>query len=247
MTSTPDIDVRDLDSVRAAGKRSDGANVVLGDDWVAPDSIVEKEMQRDRERRGIISIKRSPIARKIIMFNLIALMVLVAGVLYLNPSRDSLAYQRATTLVSEARLVAEVIEAEIPGTAPVNMFTGDGIDIVETLAAIELRNGVEALVFEPGGTLMASKTGALPTEMEVDGLSRNMGGTVLTDFLNSVWDTIALVLSPTQPDQVAGTTAERVFPIVDGALQGRTLVRSVRDQNDSTILWWRHPFSKARG
>ena len=110
MSSTSDIDVRDLKSVRAAaGRSSDSTDLVLGDDWVAPDSHVDREMRINRENRGFISINRSPLARKIVMFNLIALMVLVAGVLYMNPSRDSLAYQRATTMVSEARLVADVI------------------------------------------------------------------------------------------------------------------------------------------
>jgi len=41
------------------------------------------------------------IARKIITFNLIAMMLLIAGVLYITSSRDNLAYQRATGLVAE--------------------------------------------------------------------------------------------------------------------------------------------------
>ena len=69
-------------------------DVVLGDDWVAPDSVAE-EMRARRERRGFFSLRDSPLTRKIITFNLIALIVLVAGILYLNSSRDSLAVQRA--------------------------------------------------------------------------------------------------------------------------------------------------------
>ncbi len=238
MSATSDIDVRSLESVRAAKRATDPTDVVLGDDWVAPDSTVDREMRIDRENRGFISVNRSPLARKIVMFNLIALMILVAGVLYLNPSRDSLAYQRATTLVSEARLVADVIEAEMPQTAPVNFQTGDGIDIVETVADIELRQGVELLVFDPRGTLIAEMTGDQPlTGAEIDGLNRTLGSTVLTDFLNRIWDGISsLQTSAPLPENVPSTTAERVFPLVASAIDGTTKVRSLSNAEGKTIF-----------
>ena len=66
-----------------------------------------------RERRGLFSLRASPLTRKIITFNLIALNVLVAGILYLNSSRDSLAVQRAASLVSEAELIADVFEVQL--------------------------------------------------------------------------------------------------------------------------------------
>ena len=76
-------------------------DVVLGDDWVAPDAAGPDEMRARRERRGLFSLRASPLTRKIITFNLIALNVLIAGILYLNSSRDSLAIQRAGSLVSD--------------------------------------------------------------------------------------------------------------------------------------------------
>lgn len=66
-------------------------DVVFGDDWVAPDKSGTDEVRARRERRGLFSLRASPLTRKIITFNLIALNVLVAGILYLNSSRDSLA------------------------------------------------------------------------------------------------------------------------------------------------------------
>ncbi|MGB1389570.1 MAG: histidine kinase, partial [Paracoccaceae bacterium] len=38
-------------------------DVVLGDDWVAPESTVEKEMRVKRARRGLLSLKASPLTR----------------------------------------------------------------------------------------------------------------------------------------------------------------------------------------
>ena len=94
--------MRDTDTV------SDGADVVLGEDWADPQSSVDVELRDSRRRRKAISVNRSPLARKIITFNLLGLVVLVAGVLYLNPVRDSLVAQRERALVSTAELLAEV-------------------------------------------------------------------------------------------------------------------------------------------
>ena len=94
-------------------------DLVLGDDWVNPQTEGDAAARAKRRSRGFISIKRSPLARKIITFNLLALIVLVAGVLWLNPVRDNLVLQREAGLVSEARLIADVFEAQLPSGAPV--------------------------------------------------------------------------------------------------------------------------------
>ena len=122
--------------VRRAESRE--GDVVLGEDWVAPDATAPDEIRATRERRGLLSLRASPLTRKIITFNLIALNVLVAGILYLNSSRDTLALQRAASLVSEAELIADVIEAQLPSGAPVNFATGDGVDLDATLDGLDL-------------------------------------------------------------------------------------------------------------
>ena len=127
MTAAPKIDVRDLNSVRRAaheGGRETREGVVLGEDWVSPETS-----DQPRRRPRLVRLNRSPLARKIITFNLIALLLLVAGMLYLTPSRDNLAFQRASSLVSQAELVADLFEVQLPGTAPVDLMTGDGIDV----------------------------------------------------------------------------------------------------------------------
>ena len=88
------------DTASSSAPRS--GDVVLGDDWVVPDSTVADELKVRRARRNFFSLKGSPLTRKIIMFNLIALIILAAGILYLNGTRDSLVLQRARALVGEA-------------------------------------------------------------------------------------------------------------------------------------------------
>ena len=105
-------------------------DIVLGDDWIAPNNAAPEEMRARRERRGVFSLRTSPLTRKIITFNLIALNVLVAGILYLNSSRDSLAVQRASALVSESELIANVFEAQLPSGADADSIdSGAGLEM----------------------------------------------------------------------------------------------------------------------
>lgn len=162
------------------------ADVVLGDDWVAPDSTVEKELQASRARRGLFSLNRSPLTRKIITFNLIALNVLVAGILYLNSSRDTLAVQKANAMQSEVELVADVFEAQLPQGAPVSLGSGDGIDVAETLRGVDLRAGIEVLIYDSANFLVGEATGTVPPAIEIQ--SRGEGShTVISDFLATLW------------------------------------------------------------
>lgn len=97
-------------------------DVVLGEDWVAPKGLVEDELRVRRERRGTLGLNKSPLARKIVTFNLLALVILVAGVLYLNPFRDSLVLQREQGLFFEAQLVADVFEAQLEAAGQAQRF-----------------------------------------------------------------------------------------------------------------------------
>jgi two-component system sensor histidine kinase ChvG len=123
-------------------------DVVIDKDWVAGKSTSQSESLGKSALWGRISMRASPLTRKIITFNLIALNVLVAGVLYLNSTRNSLSLQRISTLVTQAELIADVMEAQLPSGAPVNLATGDGIDVEATLAGLDVRLGYEVFVFD---------------------------------------------------------------------------------------------------
>jgi two-component system sensor histidine kinase ChvG len=200
-------------------------DVVLGEDWVAPDSSGVGEMRATRERRGIMSLRGSPLTRKIITFNLIALNILVAGILYLNASRDSLALQRAASLVSEAELIADVIEAQLPQGAPINLATGDGVDVVSTLDGLDLRSGIEVFVFDTASTLIANTEGRLATE----DVSGGVGGTTfLTDGLSWLWSKISAVFSPPAVlDQKE--LSEKIRPLIAQSLEDGTHIRNEID------------------
>ena len=196
-----------------AGRDGD---VVLGDDWVTPDSAAPDEIRVKRERRGLFSLRSSPLTRKIITFNLIALSVLVAGILYLNSSRDSLALQRAAALVSETELIADVIEAQLPTGAPVNLTTGDGVDVAATLEGLDLRGGIEVFVYDPAETLVARTAGSL-TVAEALAASEAGERTLLNDGLNWLWERVSapfgtneVTASPPLEEQLRGMVGTSV-------------------------------------
>ena len=63
--------------VRDTDMSNDGTDVVLGEDWVDPESSADAQLRARRARKKSISVNRSPLARKIITFNLLGLVVLI--------------------------------------------------------------------------------------------------------------------------------------------------------------------------
>ena len=98
------------------------------------------------------SLRRSPLARRIVAYNLVALALLVAGVLYLDPFRDGLVIQRERALVVEAQLIAATLGARLEA----NPEGG----AAEALRGVALPGDVDLEVFDAQGTLLAASTGA---------------------------------------------------------------------------------------
>lgn len=197
MTVAPKIDVRDLKSVRDAARGGD--NVVLGDDFVAPQQ--DDFMTHRRKRRGMFHLRKSPLARKIITYNLLALIIVVAGVLYLNPARDNLAFQRGSALVNEVELIADVFEAQLPVSAPVNLMSGDGADARITLENLDLRGGVDVYLLDTQGNLIHRRADTTSDDAPIPGLALEDRGVFLTRALNNLWSNAVGVFRTEMPLQ----------------------------------------------
>jgi two-component system sensor histidine kinase ChvG len=225
------------------GRRPDG-EVVLGEDWDRPAGTLESELVSARERRGMISLNRSPLARKIIVFNMLAILVLVAGVLFLNPSRDSLVTQREKALVVEAQLIADIFEASLPSTATASLSSADDVDVAAVLAAIDLPAGVEVHVFDDTQTLLAETTAAARPAGTVRGLQETTDRTnIITSLLNWVWDRIASVVASNRSPVVIAPTAQVAFEMVQEIGRGETLIRG-REAETGTVYTVVTPIGK---
>jgi len=216
------IDVRDQ-SV------SDDDGVVLGDDFVAPENVVDDEVRIRRERRGYLSRGGVSLTRKIITFNLIALNVLAAGILYLNASRDGLAERYADNLTAETELIANVFAANLPVAAPVSLITGDGLDVDRTLDRLTLRPGTEVYVFDTEARL-AGKTVRDPVP------DTNREPTYITDAISWAWDRISAPFSAGSENRTVPSTEEQVRAMVAPTLREGTRVSRGRVEEARSFL-----------
>ncbi len=219
--------MRDMGPARQDQDRTgarDDDDVVLGDDFVVPDDVVEQELRARREGRGFLALRKSSLTRKIVTFNLIALNILAAGILYLNSSRDNLALQRVDRLASEAELIADVFEAQLPAGAPANLTTGDGIDVAETLAGLDLPAGLQVLVFDPTGAVAGQTKGPPPPAPEPE-------TTWISDALIWFWGVLSAPFDPATEEAPPPPLREQVREMVAPTLsEGRQVATDARSE-----------------
>jgi two-component system sensor histidine kinase ChvG len=201
------------------------AEVVLGDDWIRPEGNADREARAQAGGRSWMTINRSPLARKIVTFNLLALVVLAVGVLTLNPFRDSLVAQHERGLIAQAALIADVIEARVP-VDQAGGLSAAVTDWPALLRSLEVDPAVQVFVYDRGGRLLASTVGLQDRRVApVGGLDVRQPPTPISNFLNGIWDGMsglfglaeAPTLDPPGPEGM-------VLQLLDGALKGETQV-----------------------
>ena len=211
-------------------------DVVLGDDWVIPQDPDSAELREERSRRSLFSLRGSPLARRIITFNVIALVLLVAGLLYLDDTRKERVQQTAKNLIGDAQLVSNVFETQLrqPG-----VVGAGGLDVRDTLSGLSLPEGGEVFVYDGSGTLIGWTRGASPlsdlpsllrSDSDVQG-----GGTLISDALTAVWNGVSSIFSGNSTE-AAPTLAQRVQDMVPQALGGGLTVQAVQDDTGATVI-----------
>ncbi|QYZ69685.1 sensor histidine kinase [Neotabrizicola shimadae] len=200
-------------------------DVLLGEDWVSPEVSVDPDLLERRGRGSFVSLNRSPLARKIVIFNLMALVVMVVGVLFLNPFKDSLVLQREQALVTEARLLADVVAARSAGALP-------GADMASALEGANIGPGVEVFLFDKSGQMVATGIGAQQAA-KPEGDQRS---TVITDFLNAVWNGVSSLISTTDIATVKYDARANATALFQDAKAGETTARTSRDSEGGTLF-----------
>ncbi|MBF9027779.1 histidine kinase [Rhodobacterales bacterium FZCC0188] len=217
MTLTSDFSTAD-----PSGRDTPRSEVVLGEDWEKPEIVVEQELRAVRDRRSVFALNRSPLARKIILFNLLGIVVLVAGMLYLNPFRDSLVLQRERALAFKAQLIADVLEERIASFGG----TIDPSRADQALARIGLAEGLFVHIFAPDGTVLSSSSDisvnpARPVQGLVERPERIMW---ITDFLNRLWDYTADLITRDTGGAAPLDVQAQAQALIPEALSGATVL-----------------------
>ncbi|MBN8292758.1 sensor N-terminal transmembrane domain-containing protein [Rhodobacter sp. NTK016B] len=206
-----------------------GSDVVLGDDWVRPQSAVDTEVRIDRARRGLFSIFHSPLARKIILFNMLALVLLVAGVLVTNPFRDSLAQQREQALVSQAETLADLIVVLPALVGDGQPYTSDEMRDarVAAIAALHLDTETEALLLDAEGRVETARRGTgRPGVVPLDQMPEDRNPTLISDFLDAVWSGLAAIVPGNRSPQPEASAL--LSELHAAAMEGRSSSRILR-------------------
>ncbi len=181
-------------------------------------------------------MNRSPLARKIITFNLLAILVLVAGVLFLNPFRDSLVFQRERAIVIEAELISGFLESRLEGTTTVDLAT-DKLEIDRLISALETPTAVDIFVYDATGTLVSTTVGKDRPPSPVADFGPDLRSTFITDFLSTIWESGSKLVGKDQNRPTISTKdAKLVEGLVAAALLQGTQVRSATDIYGNTIF-----------
>ena len=204
--------------------RPEEGSVVLGEDWVSPSATADADLRDRRRRRGMLSLNRSPLARKIVIFNLMALVVMVAGVLFLHPFRTSLLVQREAALVTETRLIASLVARQEGGAEAK----------IAQLADLPRSPHTELRLYDRSGRV----TGTAPAPADPEETSAASDeNTVLSDLLSGVWHLVADMIPGGAPPREATIRSEVAASLVAQVLAGgQTASVSGLDARGATLF-----------
>ncbi|WP_424984976.1 sensor histidine kinase [Microbulbifer sp. S227A] len=220
----------------SSNMRRRSGDVVLGDDWVSPDGAVGEDGVRARRTgRGVLSLRSSPLTRKIVMFNLIALNILVAGILYLNGTRDNLVLQRAGALVGDAELVANVFEAQLPETGPVSL-AAERERVKTILDDLSLRNGIEVYVFDDEQVLVGRTEGVNQSAALTALAPKDTGPTYISDGLTALWKLVNGPFASDKDEEIRGSVEGQLRGMIPKTEDGQTRVDSGQDLFGATVI-----------
>lgn len=201
--------------------------VVLGEDWVHPPHAVDTEMRQRRARRGWLAVFASPLARKIVLFNMLALVLLVAGVLLTNPFRDTLVRQQENALIAQTEALADILGAAS------GLAQGDGAEAFRATAieALTLNAETELLLMDEGGAVEAVRRGhAARPSTPLSALSPEVPNTPILNTLDAIWSVMtvfsarqapqppdpAQLLAELHAEAMAGSSSVRILPLARG-------------------------------
>ncbi len=196
-----------------------------------PPVLEAASLEPPARRPWRVSLRRSPLARRIVAYNLVALALLVAGVLHLDPFRDGLVIQRERALIVEAQLIAAAVEARLaPAPAgPAARPVADRAALATALRGVALPEGIEVQIFDATGARAAASSSRAAPRLAAPDLDAEApgrpGGTAISDALDAL--RAALPSRPASPARREGLG--RVAAMVPGALAGGVLTEVVKN------------------
>lgn len=162
------------------------------------DNAAAAETSLSRSYRSFWAFRHSALTRRIVIFNLIALNILIAAVLYFSSARESLVLQRSQAMVVEAELAANVIAMQMArGESDLAVLR----ELNTTLAQLGLSHGSTLYVFANSGALVG-KVDNVHREPVNDLPNAVPPRTPITDGLGFLWSLIKMITPQTSELEV---------------------------------------------
>ena len=208
-----------IDGMQAGQQRDPNSpDVVIGEDW-EKDVELSNELKDSRLRRGLWAFRKSPLTRKIVTFNLIALNILIIGVLFLNSSRDNLVQQRVHAMLNEAELIGNVV----------SVLHSGGQDLIQTpmlsaaMTDLPLRKGEQVYILDDNQSVVSTMIGR--TEPVAEGLERqSVPFTPITNVLEVVWNYVVDLANVANNTQDGSDPLEIIKMSFDPVLSGKSRI-----------------------
>lgn len=208
-----------IDGMQAGQQRDPNSpDVVIGEDW-EKDVELSNELKDSRLRRGLWAFRKSPLTRKIVTFNLIALNILIIGVLFLNSSRDNLVQQRVHAMLNEAELIGNVL----------SVLHSGGQDLIQTsmlsaaMTDLPLRKGEQVYILDDNQSVVSTMIGR--TEPVAEGLERqSVPFTPITNVLEVVWNYVVDLANVANNTQDGSDPLEIIKMSFDPVLSGKSRI-----------------------
>ena len=183
-------------------------------------------------RRGLFS----PLMRRVLVVNVLALAILGAGILYLGQFRENLIQQRTDTLISQAEIIAGALGESAAGVESVELDTAMARQIMIRLVDM---THMQARLYSTRGELVIDSRFLSPTGNITQTPLPPRDGTLrvadkLLDQINRVMNILAP--SPAYESYTdAGTDGPQKFEEVEDALKGKSTTR-IRKMSDDTLV-----------
>ena len=181
----------------------------------------------------LLGIKYSPLSRKIVTFNLVALCLMMTGILYLNQFDDGLIEVREDALETDARFISEALAF---AAEPEVRATGLSNETVMLFKQMTENGDTYAQLFDPDGQLVAFSFSGQDRASE--GLSEEINerrGPV--GLLELIGSRFTRLFSSQEPQAMTAYQMSRLTKTsMESALSGNLRRSRLSDQNGETIL-----------
>ncbi|QHQ37099.1 ATP-binding protein [Algicella marina] len=212
------------------GKERSAPRIILSGIRRGEDAASLNLSQMDWERRfgG-----RSPLARKVITFNLVSLVVLVLGVLYLNQFQDGLLLMQERSMRTEGQLIVSAIREKVPPEGDAAEVRQAALTVVQGFA--DSTTNRLWLYDEDQNFIGGANTGG--TVVELVQVPGDGSQSAFTAIAGELWDRAARLIASNRSGPSSQISSALANPVARQAIdQGRIVSQEMTSSDGQLVL-----------